>query len=409
MKESVRALQPRPEGVAPSSGARWGLRRSEVLGTLGFWTIFGVLTTVNRLLDPYSARGVHPSQEIGFWLLQSYLWAVITLVVFAVMGRFVTQHAKPLARTLGLVALGVGAVLVMNEARDLLRVYLMHLPRRPGQVSLVQWLFRPWLFNDLIIYAGVVAAGFARVYFLRDRARQVETTALQAHASQLQAQLAEARLDALRMQINPHFLFNTLHAISSLVERDPRGVRRMIARLSELLRHTLNGAGEPEVTLEEEIALLGRYLDILQVRFQGKLEVETEIEPGTASALVPNLILQPLVENAVKHGVSNLVGTGRLRIESRAEGDRLVLRVHDNGPGPQPPAAGAPAAPQGSGVGLRNVQARLAELYGDDQGFALRAGEDGGAVAEISLPLHTREELRSGEAPAEPEGALHGA
>jgi LytS/YehU family sensor histidine kinase len=111
----------------------------------------------------------------------------------------------------------------------------------------------------------------------------------------------------------------------------------------------------------------------------------------------------------VKHGVSNRVGTGRLWIESRTEGDRLVLQVRDNGPGPQLSAAGEFITPEGSGVGLRNVQARLAELYGDDQGFALRAGEDGGAVAEISLPLHTREELRSGEAPAEPEGALHGA
>jgi two-component sensor histidine kinase len=382
----------------PRSGEHWGIRRAEILGVLGFWTLFGVLTTVNRLLDTYSPRGGRSSgREIIFWLVQSYLWAALTLLVFAVMAWFITHRAKLAPRTLALILLGVVAVVTMNFARDLLRSRILDLPQRSGEVSLLQWLFRPWLLNDVVTYTGVIAAGFARAYFLRDRARQEETTRLHAHTSQLQAQLAEARLDALRMQINPHFLFNTLHAISSLVERDPRGVRRMIARLSELLRHTLNGAGEPEVTLDEELELLSRYLDILQVRFQGKLEVEMVVEPGTRSALVPNLILQPLVENAVKHGVANLVGTGRLRIGARTAGERLVLWVHDNGPGPGDEPSKAPA--EGSGVGLQNVRGRLAELYGSDQAFELRTAEDGGAIAEISLPLHTRAEVREGGEP----------
>jgi two-component sensor histidine kinase len=379
----------------------------EILGILGFWTLFGVLTAVNRLLDAYPSRGGHPGLETGFWVIQSYLWALLTIFIFAAMGSLAAQRASILARTLGLIALGAVVVVSMNLGRDLLRAHMLQMPARPEQTTLVQWLFRPWLLNDLVTYTGVVAAGFARVYFLRDRARQEETSILHAHTSQLQAQLAQARLDALRMQINPHFLFNTLHAISSLVERDPRGVRRMIARLSELLRHTLNGAGDPEVTLDEEIDLLGRYLDILQVRFQGKLEVEMQIEPGTRDALLPNLILQPLVENAVKHGIGNLVGTGRLQIGSRTEGDRLVLWVRDNGPGPLEQASKAPV--EGSGVGLRNVRGRLAELYGEEQAFTLTAAEDGGAVARISLPLHTRAELREGgDAPVEPAGALHG-
>jgi two-component sensor histidine kinase len=395
--------------LSSSGGARgqWGLRRAEVIGILGFWSLFGVLTSVNRLFDSFGPEQHRPLREITFWISQSYLWAAATILVFAVMGAFVARHTRLVARTLGLIAIGVLVVLAMNGTRDLLRDLLLGPSQRKGAATLLQWLFRPWLLNDIVTYTGVVAAGFARVYFLRDRASREETTLLHAHTSHLQAQLAEARLDALRMQINPHFLFNTLHAISSLVERDPRGVRRMIARLSELLRHTLNGAADPEATLEDELDLLGRYLDILQVRFQGKLDVEMEIEPGTRDALVPNLILQPLVENAVKHGVGNLVGNGRISVASRTEGDRLVLQVRDNGPGPGDGPQPVPADGS-SGVGLQNVRARLAALYGEEQGFELRAAPDGGAIAEISLPLHTRAEMREGgEAEPEPAGAIH--
>src|SRR5690606_13258006 len=168
--------------------------------------------------------------------------------------------------------------------------------------------------RDLIIYLAVLAAGIAREYFLRYQARQAETVRLQAHAAQLQAQLARARLEALRMQINPHFLFNTLHAVSSLVERDPRGVRRMIAHLSELLRSTLDGPGEQEVTLEKELGFLQRYMEIMRVRFQGRLEVEVDAGAEVLRALVPNLILQPVVENAIKHGTSRVLSTGRIMV-----------------------------------------------------------------------------------------------
>lgn len=401
------SLPPSTGAAAPATLERWGLGRAEVLGILGFWTLFGVLTAANRMLDTFSPRRGREQAEIIFWLVQSYLWAALTLLIFVMMGWFVARHWNLVARTIALLLLGGVVVILMNAARDVLRTHVLHLPQRGGPLTLLQWLFRPWLLNDLVTYTGVVAAGFARVYFLRDRARQEETSQLQAHAAQLQAQLAVARLDALQMQINPHFLFNTLHAISSLVERDPRGVRRMIARLSELLRHTLNGAGDPEVTLEEELGLLGRYLDILQVRFQGKLEVEMAIEPGTSDALVPNLILQPLVENAVKHGIGNQVGTGRLRIGSQIDGERLILSVRDNGPGPVDTASRAPVP--GSGVGLENVRGRLAELYGADQSFELLAPPGGGALARISLPLHIRAELREGgESHAAPAGVRHG-
>ena len=193
------------------------------------------------------------------------------------------------------------------------------------------------------------------------------------------------------MQLDPHFLFNTLHAISSLVERDPRGVRRMISRLSELLRHTIEGSSDQEIPLRQELDLLRRYLEIMEVRFQGRLAMSTEVDEHALDALVPNLILQPLVENALKHGVSRVEGPGRLALRAEREGGQLVLRVENDGP----PADGA--ARDGTGVGVRNTRARLEQLYGPDQSFTLRpaAGAAPGTVAEIRLPYHTCADLRT--------------
>ena len=205
------------------------------------------------------------------------------------------------------------------------------------------------------------------------------------------------------MQLNPHFLFNTLHAISALVERDPRGVRRMIARLSELLRYTLQSSNQQQVRVEEEIQFLQRYLDILQIRFEGRLEIETRVASEVLGALVPNLILQPLVENAVKHGIGNRVGSGQIEIYAYRKGDRLVLGVRDNGPGPQPQGEGA----AGEGVGLRNVRSRLQELFGEDQSLTLKTAEEGGAIAEIEIPLQTRADLRVSEVEPAPAHATH--
>ena len=261
------------------------------------------------------------------------------------------------------------------------------LPRRPTtDVAPIARVTRFWFVNEFLVYIAVVAAGFARDCFLRYRARREETIRLQAHAAQLQAQLSDARLAALRAQLDPHFLFNTLHAVSALVEHDPRGVRRMIARLSELLRNTLEGANEPEIPLEQELAFLKRYLEIMEIRFRGRLEVDIQVETELGAALVPNLILQPLAENAIKHGVSKIDGTGRIEIRVVRHADQLILRVRDNGPG----LIGQSSS---EGVGLRKYARTPAATLRAGTKRELARGRRRWRDRRSHHPYHTRVDL----------------
>jgi len=182
------------------------------------------------------------------------------------------------------------------------------------------------------------------------------------------------------MQLNPHFLFNTLHAIAALVERDPAGVRRMIARLSELLRLTMDSEAEHEVTLGQELDFLRRYIDIMEVRYQGRLRTSIDAGQETLAVFVPRLILQPIVENALEHGAARAV-EGIVAITARRRGENLVITVTNNGPGVEASAT--------TGVGLGNTRARLAELYGDAASFTLTSRSEGGAIAEMILPFRT--------------------
>jgi len=273
-----------------------------------------------------------------------------------------------------LIAAGFIIAVAVDVALDLARAQLLPFNRRGRGGGMffapMRGIIRGRFLNQALIYGGVLAAGFAREYFLRDRL-------LRLRAGQLEAQLAVARLDALRMQINPHFLFNTLHAISALVERDPGGVRKMIARLSDLLRQTLD-RGPDEVPLRDEIAFLDKYLDIMTIRFQGRLTVTKSIDPSALDVPVPNFILQPVVENALEHGVNRSSGEATIDISARRDGDDLVLAIRDRGPG----------VPEGAeaGVGLTNTNARLETLYGHRAALTVTAPAEGGTSAEIRLP-----------------------
>ncbi|HVE69821.1 MAG TPA: histidine kinase [Thermoanaerobaculia bacterium] len=348
-----------------------------MLAIFAFWTFLAILTVATRLLDPrgFGFRGTTPTGPILLLFVEYWLWALMTPPILWLGSRFSLERGKWLGRTLLLVVIGVGVAIFMYfllaEAREL----IFDPPRRargggfrPGR-ELMRFRYVP----QLLYYFAILTAGFAREYFLRGRDQQ-------AHAAQLQAQLAEARLDALRMQINPHFLFNTLHAISAMVERNPAGVRKMIARLSELLRHTIDAHATDEVPLREELDFLGRYLEIMEFRFQGRLVIERSIDPETLGARVPNLILQPIVENALEHGVARKKGEGRVEVSASRRGESLVLTVRDNGPGLNGESE--------AGVGLANTRARLAQLYGDRASLRLTSAEGEGTTAEISLPWH---------------------
>src|SRR5438094_1108341 len=309
------------------------LSRRELILIAAFWTFMAALTFANRLLDPRQLgfQVTNSSAPLALAFLSAYLWALLTPLVFWLSARFLADREHRVVGTLLLLVVGVLIAVALGVIGDSVRSALLPFPTRRGPRGGPPGYFwlRPWFLNDFIIYLGVLAAGLARAYSIRYRVQREESLRV---AAQLRAQLAEARLDALRMQLDPHFLFNTLHAISSLVERDPRGVRRMISRLSELLRHTIEGPSEQEISLHQELDLLRRYLEIMEVRFQGRLEITTDVQERALDALVPNLILQPIVENAIKHGVGKVEGVGRITLRGRIDGSQLVLCVENNAP-----------------------------------------------------------------------------
>jgi two-component system, LytTR family, sensor kinase len=378
------------------------MSRAELLGVFAFWTMLAVLTAANRLVDTRepALSIVSRSVPVALAFQQMYTWAFLTPFVFWLAGRFSIDKSNAAPRLALLLAIGVVVAFLVDRLNSsLVRAFHVQ-PGFPaaqqggvgagnGSGGFVSILHGPMVLNHFIIYIGVLSAGFARDYFLRYRSRERETARLQSETAQLQAQLAQAKLTALNAQLNPHFLFNTLNAVSSLVQRDPRGVRRMIARLSELLRYTLDGGHAPEVLVTDEIAFLERYLEIMQIRFENKLEIDVQVSDDAREALVPNLILQPLVENAVKHGVEKISGIGRIEISAMRNDDQLVLGVCDNGPGPSSLNNGD------HGVGLRNIRERLEHMYGDAQSLTLVERTGGGTIARIEIPFRSRAELRT--------------
>jgi two-component sensor histidine kinase len=246
-----------------------------------------------------------------------------------------------------------------------------------GETLTFSYLFKKMSIHyvsiNCILYWMVIFAHLGWVYYIRYREREIQ-------AVQLQRELAESRLSALRMELNPHFLFNTLHAVSALIHTNPAAADKVVARLSDVLRLTLDQSKPQEVPLREEIEFLDKYLAIEQTRFEDRLLVRKEIAPDAASACVPYLILQPLVENAIRHAIEPLEQAGRLVIQAKVQNGTVQLTVKDNGEGLKPPSNGR------TGIGLANVRSRLRHLYGDAARLDLANGPEGGVEARITLP-----------------------
>jgi LytS/YehU family sensor histidine kinase len=252
--------------------------------------------------------------------------------------------------------------------------------------TLAQLLFLGKFHVGVATYWVLVLLRYTFDYYRRYREQELR-------ASRIATQLAQAQLQALRMQLHPHFLFNTLNAISALMHRAVAAADRMLARLSDFLRLTLESGGMQEVPLKQELDFLGRYLEIEKTRFADRLTVHMDVEPDALDAQVPNLILQPLVENAIRHGIARSSSAGTIEIRAHRANGTLHLAVRDDGPG----LAANGGAPPREGVGLSNTRARLAQLYGESSRLELGNAAEGGVVVNLDLPYRTD----AGEVPAE--------
>lgn len=358
----------------------------------GFWSMFAVATAANELMSPFRPRPFR-GDLVALTFLGAYLWAALTPLALWAISRYSLEQGNRARRVVLYIILAGFAALLVSCVLAVVGSQLLDAPRQPPplaeaglapsgrsfrRVLLVLIRFR--FLTDLVASLLVLAAGLAYDYFQRFQARQAE-------AILLREQLVESRLQVLRTQLNPHFLFNTLNAVSGLVARDPSGVRRMIARLSDVLRYSLDGAQEQEIRLEKELDILRRYLEILEIRYQGRLVTEVTADPDVLDALVPTLILQPLAENAMTHGVARAGGHGRIEVHARRAGDELVLTVRDTGAGAE--AEAAPPEHGLGGLGLRHIRQRLEQLYGVAGRLELQPHPEGGTVAELALPYHT--------------------
>jgi sensor histidine kinase YesM len=248
------------------------------------------------------------------------------------------------------------------------------------RITIMRWAV------DLPMYCFLLSSIYVVDFYRHFQAEQLKS-------SELKAALATSQLNALKMQIHPHFLFNTLNSISALMHEDVKAADKMVARLGDFLRTTLENSGDDEVSLKQEIDFVGRYLEIESVRFQDRLAVRMNIDPETLAARVPNLILQPIVENAIKHGISQQTKAGSLIISSKRHEDRLQIRVEDSGPGLQPSNENGNGSKTG-GIGLGNTRARLAHLYEENYRFEIKNAVPHGVIVTLEIPFETIKGLK---------------
>ncbi|NIR42441.1 MAG: histidine kinase [Gemmatimonadetes bacterium] len=334
-------------------------------------TVLGLLFASRTYITStfYPDRGIGFGEALVPALADWYAWALLAPAMYWLVVRAPIEMAH-LARRVALYLAAGAAIATVKFGLDYLVSAL--LLNNPISLSLPSFIYR--FYANFMTYWVLIAVAHAIEYGRKYRDRRLR-------ASQLEARLAQVQLEILRMQLQPHFLFNTLHAISTLMHRDVDAADRMLVQLGDLLRLTIDKIGVQEVSLKEELDFLRGYLEIEQTRFQDRLTVAIEIEPETLDARVPNLILQPIVENSIRHAVAPRSAAGRIEVRSRREDGRLHLSVRDDGPG-----IDDADAVRKEGVGLSNIRARLEGWYGPDYDLALENHPDGGLVVTLSIP-----------------------
>ena len=337
------------------------------------WTVVAFATTELQYVaqPPSGAQGY--GRLIRLSLASCWLWALFTPVILAFARRVRIDRAS-WPRTLPLHLLGA-ALATFVDVGLMAQIGTLISPDAPVLRVPLHIVFLRQLFVYSVCYFVIVALAHVRYYAGLSYERDLR-------AAQLEAQLSTARLAALQGQLRPHFLFNTLNMIAEQVYTDPAGADAMLTRLGVLLRSSFTETDRERVPLRRELELLESYVEIMRARFRGRLSFELDVEPATVDALVPRFMLQPLVENAIKHGVEPREEGGRVTVSSRRRGDSLELSVRDNGDG----LAGAIR----EGTGVRNTRERLQHLYGAGrQRFALMPSPDGGTTAAVTIPFDT--------------------
>jgi hypothetical protein len=358
-----------PHPLVKKRSLRW------VLAFL-LWTLIGLCFAGQLYLSRAKiGQPVSWGFAIGRALSDWYVFALLSIPALWLARRFRIERGHWLSAVfihiVGSVLFSIGWMLV----RAMIERWESALTDNPVSFSdaFSHALVATFFFN-LLIYSVVVSISHTASYYTKYQDHAIQS-------AELEKRLTESRLQALQMQLNPHFLFNTLHAISALMHKDVEAADRMIARLSDLLRYALESTEEQEVTLAQEIQFLDRYLEIEQTRFGSRLQVVKRIDPETLQVLVPNLILQPIIENAIRHGIEPHPRTGVIEISSRQENGQLVMQVKDNGSGL------IYRRPHREGVGLSNSRARLEQLHPGKHRFEFTS--DNGLLVTVAVPWRT--------------------
>jgi len=345
------------------------------------WTLVGIIFAGIS----YAAAVGENNKEFGFVsalrlnLVQFYLWAILSPLLFRFSCRFPIEFRPLNLRNLLLYFPALISFAGIHQVIHLAVLWSITPRWRrqfPALIDCYRAYFGFGFYIDLIIALLIVIAAHALLYYQNFRASELTQ-------SSLKTQLAQAQLRALKMQLHPHFLFNTLHSISSLVLEDPPKANSMIAQLGDFLRLTLENSNQQLVSLKEETEFLSCYLEIEQVRFGDRLTVALELEPQTLSVQVPHLILQPVVENAIQHAIAPRTARGHINIEAKRLNNLLRLEVRDDGPG----IASNDALLGTEGVGLSNVRARLHQIYGSNFRFELMNARNGGLTVVMEIPF----------------------
>lgn len=349
------------------------------VASFAFWTIPALFKCI-QLYFEYLAIGaeIKPLYFLSVVFGEWYYWAFVTPLIFFVGYKF--PLGKSYLRTIAFIYFPVGILIAaLHVIQITLTVYIWWSERVPFRTVFIVWLSN--FTHYLLFYMAILGCKLFSDYYRRYKESELE-------AANLQIELSQAQLHALRMQINPHFLFNTLNSISALMYEDLKAANLMLVRLSELLRMTLSQDTVQEILLVEELGFLQGYLGIEQVRFQDRLTVNLDIPPETMKAYVPSLILQPLVENSIKHCVSKRRGRSLIEVRARRlAGEKLLLEVRDKGLGLTLKSKSSLAVKEG--VGLSNIRNRLQRLYEGEHRFKFSNSGQGGAKVSITIPYRT--------------------